>query len=272
MINPFVGAGLWVFNFGGEGTPLVLTDAQAYAAAGVQWVAVKVSDGTTGGGKVVVDQIAVVTEAGMRAIPWAFMYGTLPVAAQFTTLMEAAGGGAGGKGLDGASGIGDIEAAFPNSVAGFGGLGDFSVCTWGNPLATSLLDVGHPGAPSIGQLADEGVTAFMPQAYAASWGVSEAEAIAICMASYKACNLSNMPPILPVGNTADMLAFAQAAKAQGCQGVSAWRHGAPMTPSAMAGVAALFPPTAPPPPTPPPAAPLTIKLSQDTPAGDYTLS
>ena len=280
-MTSFDGVGVWVDDYAGTGTVLSAADAASYKSEGIDWICVKVSDGVTGDPNPpgqAIETYGLVQQAGMRAIPWAFMYGTLAVLAQLETMMEAAGGGyGGGHGLDGEAGISDIEAAFPGSIAGFNGLGELAICTWGNPVATELLDVGHPGAPSIGNFVLQGASAFLPQAYAGAWKVSETEAVAIAMAAYDACKpgLPIFPPVLPVGDTANMLAFAQAAKAAGCAGVSAWRHGSPITPAAMAGVKALFPNSTPPPPAPPtptPPAPTPVQLTAgteyQTPKGD----
>ena len=63
-----------------------------------------------------------------------------------------------------------------------------------------------------------------------------------------------------------MLAFAQAAKAAGCQGVSAFRHGANgITAASFQGVAEVFsPPVTPPDPTPPDPTPAPVQLTAGT--------
>lgn len=257
MTTPFDGAGVFGFDFAQQGTPLTAADADGYRAAGVDWIAVKVSDGVTGGGQVVIDQIKTVQDAGVRCIPWAYLYGTLDVAQQLAVAHDAAGGGFNLL-------IADIEASFPvGQLAGFGPFaGGFAVTTWYDPAQ-------HPGAPSIGQLADIGVTALIPQAYAGAMGVTPAQAVVTAMTDYRALGIAKLPPLLPANDTVAMLAFAQAAKSAGCNGVVGWRHGAPITPASMAGVAAVFAPPAPPP------APTPLKAGTEyvTPKGDIlTLS
>lgn len=265
MGTPFDGIGLWTFSYEGGGTPLDPADAAAYKAAGVDWVAFKVSDGIGGGGQAVFAAMSAAQNAGMRAIPWGFFEPGLDAGEQLQILWQASGEGF-------PCCICDLESvqAIGNMPAKAHGM-ELGISTWGNPLPTSLLNVGHPGAPSIGQLADIGVRAILPQAYGGDWGVSPAQAIAIMRAAYAACNLPNMPPLLPISDQgAGALAFAQAAKAAGYGGVSFWRHGANgVTPAALAGVAAVFAPPPPPPPPPPPS-PIQLQAGQQylTPKGD----
>ncbi|MGH7611808.1 MAG: hypothetical protein ACREN4_07290 [Candidatus Dormibacteria bacterium] len=266
MTTPFDGLGLWVFDFLGGGTPLTPADAAAYKAQGVRWFGFKVSDGLTGGGQAIFTSYSAGVNAGLTALPWGFFEPGIDTAQQLQILYQASG-----EGFPAA--ICDIESVqtIP-SLAGPSAHGmKLGISTWGNPLPTALLDIGHPGAPSIGQLADIGVRAILPQAYGEAWGVTPARAIQIMQAAYAACNLPNMPPLLPTSDQGgEALAFAQAAKAAGYGGVSFWRHGANgVTPAALAGVAALFPPPAPSPPPPPPS-PVQLVTGQEylTPKGD----
>ena len=254
MSTPFDGVGIWVLGARWGGTPITAAEAAAYKAAGVQWAAVKVSDGITGGGNAVIQDMQACWDGGLSVIPWTFIEPTAGDAGpQMHVCFLASGSGQ-------KLAIADVEAQ-PTNIASltaqFGAAGT-AVTTWGNPLPT------HPGQPSIGQLADLGVAAILPQAYAGAWKVSEAQAIATMVQSYAACGLgSKMPPLLPIGDTGNMLAFAQAAKAAGCQGVSAFRHGANgITAASFQGVAEVF---APPAPTPPPdPAPAPVQLTAGT--------
>ena len=262
MSTPFDGAGIWVLGTRWGGTAITAAEAAAYKAAGVQWAAVKVSDGTTGGGNAVIADMQACWDGGLAVIPWCFIEPTAGDAGpQMHTCFLASGSGQ-------KLAIADVEAQ-PQGIAGlvtqFGGP-NTAVTTWGNPVPT------HDGQPSIGQLADIGVAAILPQAYAGAWGCSEDQAIATMQASYRAANLSNLPPLLPIGDTTNMVGFAQAAKAAGCNGVSAWRHGANgISPASFQGIAAIFPPPpTPDPPAPPP--PTTVQLQTGvvylTPKGD----
>ena len=262
MTTPFDGVGIWVLGARWGGTPITAAEAAAYKAAGVQWAAVKVSDGITGGGNAVIQDMQACWDGGLAVIPWTFIEPTAGDAgAQMHVCFLASGSGQ-------KLAIADVEAQ-PTNIASltnqFGAAGT-AVTTWGNPLPT------HPGQPSIGQLADLGVAAILPQAYAGAWKVSEAQAIATMVQSYAACGLgSRMPPLLPIGDTGNMLAFAQAAKAAGCQGVSAFRHGANgITAASFQGVAEVFTPPAPTPPPDPAPAPvqLTAGTVYLTPKGD----
>ena len=242
------------------GTAITAAQAAAYKAAGVQWAAVKVSDGTTGGGNAVIADMQACWDGGLGVIPWCFIEPTAGDAGpQMHTCFLASGSGQ-------KLAIADVEAQ-PAGIAGLTTqFAKVAVTTWGNPVPT------HDGQPSIGQLADIGVGAILPQAYAGAWGVSEPKAISGMIASYKAANLSNLPPLLPIGDTANMVAFAQAAKAAGCNGVSAWRHGANgISPASFQGIAAIFPAPAPPdPPAPPPPTPVQLQTGVVylTPRGD----
>ena len=259
-MNPFAGVGIWTFNFKGSGTVLTAADAAAYKAAGVDWAAVKVSDGTVGGGPGVIAQIQAAVAGGLQVIPWGFMYNAYSAAQQLADLKSAAGGGY-------SCGILDIEE-YVNVLdfTGFDGL-ITALCSWGDPDS-------HPNAPSIGLFNDIGVTAQLPQAYSGAWKVSAAQAIATAMGQYNA--IKPVPAICPVNDQGDnLLAFALAAKAAGCAGISAWRHGANgVSPASFAGVAEVFAPPAPTPtPTPTPApAPseqvLVAGTPYQTPKGD----
>ena len=260
MSTPFDGVGIWVLGTRWGGTAITAAEAAAYKAAGVQWAAVKVSDGITGGGNAVIQDMQACFDGGLAIIPWTFIEPTAGDAGpQMHVCFLASGSGQ-------KLAIADIEAQ-PTNIASLGigfGIASTAVTTWGNPLPT------HPGQPSIGQLADIGVAAILPQAYAGAWKVSEAQAIATMVQSYAACGLgSKMPPLLPIGDTSNMLAFAQAAKAAGCQGDSAFRHGANgIGPDSFQGVAEVFaPPTPPPDPTPAPVQ-LTAGTVYLTPKGD----
>ena len=247
------GTGLWVFYFptggGGPigGTPLSAPDAAAYKAAGVDWVAVKVSDGIRGGGQVVIDQIGVVQGAGMRVIPWGFLYGSLPAQQQLQVLKAAAGGGF-------QDAILDIEETV--DVVAFSGFDQMAcaLCSWGNPDQ-------HPDAPSIGLFNDIGITAQLPQAYPGAWQVSPSQAIATASGQYR--GIVPTPPLCPVSDQGStLLAFAEAAKAAGCSGISAWRHGANgISPASFSGVAAVFAPPVPAPPAPPAPDPAPVPAS-----------
>ena len=266
MTTPFDGVGIWVLGSRWGGTPITAAEAAAYKAAGVQWAAVKVSDGITGGGAAVIADMQACWDGGLTVIPWTYIE---PTAGDAVVQMHVCylASGSGQK-----AAIADVEAQpsnLPNLTTQFGPQGT-AVTTWGNPLPT------HPGQPSIGQLADMGVGALLPQAYAGAWGVTEVAAIDRMAQSYAACNLgAKMPPLLPVGDTGQMIAFAQAAKAAGCQGVSAFRHGANgISPASFQGIAAIFPPPDPPapPPTPPAPPPATVQMQAGviylTPKGD----
>ena len=158
------------------------------------------------------------------------------------------------------------EKKFQLDFTGFDGL-ITALCSWGDPDS-------HPNAPSIGLFNDIGVTAQLPQAYSGAWKVSAAQAIATAMGQYNA--IKPVPAICPVNDQGDnLLAFALAAKAAGCAGISAWRHGANgVSPASFAGVAEVFAPPAPTPtPTPTPApAPseqvLVAGTPYQTPKGD----
>jgi hypothetical protein len=227
-MTAFDGLGVWSWWFDGEGTPLTAADCAAYKAVGVDWICVKVSDGTNTWGGTPAAQLALVRAAGMRAIPWAFLYGNESIAAQLTAL-KTASGSAGPYILN-------VEKSIPvgqlASVAH-----ESAVATWGDPQ-------NFPNAPSIGQIADIGAGAIMPEAYSGAWGVTPEVAISRTMGGYHSLDIPNppgLPPLLPINDSSAMLAFAQAAKAAGCRGVSAWRHGANgISPSALAGVAAVF--------------------------------
>lgn len=239
MTSLFDGLGVWSFWFEGVGTPLTPADCQEYKAAGVDWIAVKVSDGVTGGGQVSIEQIQLVEAAGLRSIPWAYLYGNLPVSAQLATLKAAGGGSSGPYILNIEQAVLVAELAPVAAVS--------AVATWGDPQS-------FPGQPSIGQLADIGVAAIMPEAYSGAWKLTPTQAVARAVADYEDLRLSRLPPLLPINDSAGMLEFAQAAKAKGCLGVSAWRHGANgIGPQALSGVAQVFSPPVPspaPPPTP----------------------
>lgn len=255
MTTPFDGLGVWSFWFDGVGTPLTAADCQAYKAVGVDWICVKVSDGTQTWGGTPAAQMDLVRQAGMRAIPWGFLYGNLSIPAQLAAL-QSAGPGPYIMDIEEAVAVGQLAPVAHESA----------VATWGDPQ-------NFPGQPSIGQLADVGLAAVMPEAYSGAWLLTPAEAIARAVGDYQALHLTNLPPLLPINDSADMLAFAQAAKAAGCSGVSAWRHGANgITPSSLAGVSAVFEaqPPAPlpsPAPTPDPApspAPSPVIIGGDT--------
>lgn len=223
MTTPFDGLGVWSFWFDGVGTPLTAADCQAYKAVGVYWICVKVSDGTQTWGGTPAAQMDLVRQAGMRAIPWGFLYGNLSIPAQLAAL-QSAGPGPYIMDIEEAVAVGQLAPVAHESA----------VATWGDPQ-------NFPGQPSIGQLADVGLAAVMPEAYSGAWLLTPAEAIARAVGDYQALHLTNLPPLLPINDSAEMLAFAQAAKAAGCSGVSAWRHGANgITPSALAGVSAVF--------------------------------
>ena len=260
MSTPFDGVGIWVLGTRWGGTAITQAEAAAYKAAGVQWAAVKVSDGTTGGGAAVIQDMQACWDGGLAVIPWCFIEPTAGDAGpQMKVCFLASGSGQ-------KLAIADVEAQPQNIaelVAQFGGA-QTAVTTWGNPVPT------HDGQPSIGQLADIGVAAILPQAYAGAWGVTPAQAISQMVDSYGACGLgAKMPPLLPIGDTGEMVGFAQAAKAAGCQGVSAFRHGANgISPDSFQGVAEVFAPAAPPPdPTPAPVQ-LTAGTVYLTPKGD----
>ena len=259
MTTPFDGVGIWVLGTRWGGTAITQAQAAAYKAAGVQWAAVKVSDGLTGGGAAVIQDMQACWDGGLAVIPWCFIEPTAGDAGpQMHVCFLASGSGQ-------KLAIADVEAQ-PAGIAGlvtqFGGPST-AVTTWGNPVPA------HDGQPSIGQLADIGVGAILPQAYAGAWGCTEAEAILDMLNSYKAANLSNLPPLLPIGDTGNMLTFAQAAKDAGCNGVSAWRHGANgISPASFQGISAVFPPPTPPAPPPPTPVQLQTGIVYLTPKGD----
>ena len=260
MASPFAGVGLWIVGSRWGGSSITPAQAEAYRAAGVRWAAVKVSDGLTGGGAAVIADMQACWQGGLQVIPFAYVEPTAGnVGPQMRVCWLASGSGQ-------KAAIADIEAQ-PPGIAGlveqFGAAGT-AVTTWGNPVPT------HDGQPSIGDLADLGVAAVLPQAYAGAWGVTPAQAVATMVQSYGACNLgAKMPLLLPVGDTSEMVAFAQAAKAAGCQGVSAFRHGANgISPASFEGIAAIFPPPPPPAPTPPAEVQLRVGVVYLTPKGD----
>ena len=260
MSTPFDGVGIWVVGSRWGGTSITAAQAAAYKAAGVQWAAVKVSDGTTGGGNAVIADMQACWQGGLQVIPWTFVE---PSAGDAGVQMHVCflASGSGQK-----LAIADVESQpqnIQNLVTQFGPSGT-AVTTWGNPVPT------HDAQPSIGDLADLGVAAILPQAYAGAWGVTPAQAIATMAQSYAACNLgSKMPLLLPIGDTGEMLAFAQAARAAGCQGVSAFRHGANgISPASFDGISAVFPPPAPPAPSPPAPVQLQAGTVYLTPKGD----
>ena len=264
MATPFDGVGIWVLGTRWThdlGSAITAAQAAAYKAAGVQWAAVKVSDGLTGGGAAVIADMQACWDGGLAVIPWCFIEPTAGDAGPQMHICFLASGS--GQKLA----IADVEAK-PVNITGLVSQWtgpNVAVTTWGNPVPT------HDGQPSIGQLADIGVAAILPQAYAGAWGCSEDQAIATMQASYRAANLSNppMPPLLPIGDTGEMVAFAQAAKAAGCNGVSAWRHGANgISPASFQGISAVFPPPAPPAPPPPAPVQLHTGIVYLTPKGD----
>ena len=258
-MTPFDGAGLFCFYYDGVGTPLTPAEASAYKQAGVDYALIKVSDGMTGGGAVVLQQMQAAWDGGLRVIPYGFFYSTWSGAEQLAILKAAQGGGE-------RTYCADVESAI--SPAGLAGVG---VSTWGNPLPTSLLNTGHPGEPSIGLLADVGVAAYLPQAYGGAWGVSPAQSIAIMEASYRACNLGSLTkPLIPTSDQGTgLLEFAKAAKAIGCNGIIAFRHGANnVSPQSFAGVAEIFTPVTPTPSPNPSPAVLVSGETYQTPKGD----
>lgn len=264
MTTPFDGVGIWVLGTRWGGTAITAAEAGGYKAAGVQWAAVKVSDGLTGGGAAVIQDMQACWEGGLQVIPWCFIEPTAGDAGpQMKVCFLASGSGQ-------KLAIADVEAQ-PPSISGLTtqfGAPNTAVTTWGNPVPT------HDGQPSIGDLADLGVGAIMPQAYAGAWGVTPEQAISAMLNSYRAAGLKNLPPLLPIGDTGQMVAFAQAAKAAGCNGVSAFRHGANgISPSRFTGIAAIYPapdPAPAPSPTPPPPAPVQLQAGVVylTPKGD----
>lgn len=247
-MTPFDGLGLWSWWFDGEGTPLAAADCAAYKAVGVDWICVKVSDGTNTWGGTPAAQLDLVRAAGILAIPWAYLYGNEPIAAQLAAL----------KGASGPTGPYILNVEKTITVGQLSPIAhESAVATWGDPQ-------NFPNAPSIGQIADVGMAAIMPEAYSGAWEVTPEVAIQRSLAGYRSLGIPNppgLPPLLPINDTSAMLAFAQAAKAAGCRGVSAWRHGAGgITPQALEGVAAVFKASPPPPPSPTTLQPGTYTL------------
>lgn len=239
--SPFDGVGLWVWPAFWGGQDLTLADAQAYAAAGVRWVAIKSSDGTTGNPDYPA-QHNVASDAGLTVFPWAYVEPGGNEAGQAKVAWEAAGSPPSGFTM-----LCDIESAI--NVGAFGqAMGSYGMkwgcTTWGNPVP------GHDGAPSIGQLADVGCVAFLPQAYYSAWQLSAQAAIQSSFANFGGLGLGPYTrPLVPLVDGPAILAAAQEAKALGANGISAWRYGANgITPTSFAGVADVFasspPPTA----------------------------
>lgn len=234
-MTPFDGVGLWIWPKFWGGNDLTEADAAAYKAAGVRWVAIKSSDGTEGNPEYPAQQ-QLASQAGLLVFPWAYIEPT-PVgteAAQVKVAWEAAGSPASGFTM-----WTDIEAAinvgaFGRAMASYGLR--FGVTTWGNPSPA------HNGAPSVGQLADVGCLAFGPQSYYSAWGVSAQAAIQTSVSNFGGLGLGPYTkPLLPLVDGPAILAAAQACKAAGLNGISAWRYGANgITPTSFAGVADVF--------------------------------
>lgn len=233
MNTPFDGVGLWVFPAFWGGTDLTLAEAQAYAAQGVRWVAIKCSDGTTGDPDYSA-QFDVAQQGGLLPIPWCYVEPGGNEAGQAETAWKAAGSPPSGAVM-----LCDIESAINVGVLGRAlasyGL-TWGTTTWGNPSPL------HNGAPSIGQLADIGCAAFLPQAYYSAWQVSAQAAIQTAVSNYGGLGLGPYTrPLLPIVDGPAILTAAQACHAAGLNGISAFRHGANgITAASFAGVAALF--------------------------------
>ncbi len=231
-MTPFDGVGLWIWGAFWGGNDLDGAAAAAYRAAGVRWVALKCSDGITGD-PAYPAQARISLDSGLAVIPWCFVEPGGNEAAQVQVAWQAAGSPAAGSLM-----ICDVESTVNVGVLGRALASHgftWATSTWGNPQA-------HPGAPSIGQLADMGCAAFLSQSYAVAWGVSAQSAIATSVAAYGGLGLGPYTkPILPTLDGPAILAAAQACKAAGLNGISAWRYGANgITPTSFAGVADLF--------------------------------
>lgn len=234
-MTPFDGVGLWVFPAFFGGTDLTPAEAQAYAAQGVQWVAIKCSDWANGpmGNPDYPAQAKIVADAGMRYLPWAFIESGGNEALQIETAWKAAGSPPSGAPM-----ICDIESAVNVGIVGrtLASYGLVWACTtWADPQV-------HPGAPSVGQLADIGCSAFMPQSYYSAMSISPAGAIQMAVTDYGSLGLGSFArPLLPLVDGPALLTAAQACKAAGLTGISAWRYGSNgITPAAFQGVGQVF--------------------------------
>ncbi|MGH2612676.1 MAG: hypothetical protein ACRDFB_06450, partial [Rhabdochlamydiaceae bacterium] len=247
MSTPFDGLGVWVFDFGGEGTPLTEADADNYKGDKVDWIAVKVADFIgdtyTGGGEEVIKDIQAANKAGIATIPWFFAEAHGPALSEQVAITVAAAGGV----PKGSRIIVDAESTLNVKELGEALDGYVWACTtWGNPYT-------HPGAPSVGQLCDVGCTALLPQCYGAAWKMSASAALEYMRTSFGAIAVPNLIPLLPVYDNTDVANFAGLVKANGGKGVSAWRHGAPQSPTTVANANVWW--EAPPAPLPVPPAP-----------------
>lgn len=260
MSTPFDGVGIWVWPAFWGGTDLTPAEAEAYAAAGVKWAAIKCSDGTTGDPGYPA-QNGVARDAGLLPIPWCFIKPGGNETEQAQIAWQAAGSPAPGAimlcDIESAINVGDFAIGMRNH-----GL-QWACTTWGNPTPD------HDGEPSIGQLADVGCIAFLPQAYYSDWQVTPQSAIQSSVTNYKDLNLGAFTkPLLPIVDGPDILAAAQVAVKLGCNGISGWRHGASgITPASFNGVAALFAPPPTPTPTPPPTPTVLAPGTYSLPSG-----
>lgn len=247
--SPFAGLGLFVWQSFWGGTDLTQADAAAYAAAGVETVYLKCSDGLTGDPHYPTD-LTTATNGGIKkVIPWSYIYGVskpfFPLNEQIKVAVEAAGG----LKYTGAAIVFDIEesidvGAIGTAMAQYAPGVPFAVTTWDDPSQ-------HPGAPSIGQLTDIGVAAFLPQAYYVAQATGSAADVSASVQNYDKLGLSRDYVFVPVVDGPSIVPASQEAAALNCSGLVAWRHGANgVVPSAFSGATKFVPPPPPAPVTP----------------------
>lgn len=248
--SPFAGLGLFVLQSFWGGTDLTSTDAAAYVAAGVETFYLKCSDGLTGDPGYPADNQLAYKNGAKKVVPWSYIYGAskpfFPLAEQVKVAIEAAGGLKSGDAIvfdiEDDVNVPSLQTAINQYAPGL----IFAVTTWDNPAA-------HPGAPSIGQLADIGCAAFLPQAYYAAQATGSAADVSASVHNYDSLGLSASYVFVPVVDGPSIVPAAQEAVALNCSGLVTFRHGANgVTPAAFDGATSFEPPPPPPPVVTPP--------------------
>lgn len=269
--SPFAGLGLFVLQSFWGGTDLTSTDAAAYVAAGVETFYLKCSDGLTGDPGYPADNQLAYKNGAKKVVPWSFIYGVskpfFPLAEQVKVAIEAAGGLKSGDAIvfdiEESVDVPGIQAAVNQYAPGL----IFAVTTWDDPAQ-------HPGSPSIGQLADIGTAAFLPQAYYAAQATGSAADVSASVQNYDKLGLSASYVFVPVVDGPSIVPASQEAAALNCSGLVAFRHGANgVVPSAFSGATSFVPPPPPPPnPTPAPVTPAGPSVSSGGFAGQFLYS
>lgn len=211
-LGPFDGIGLWVWGAAWGGADCPPADAAAYAQVGVRWATVKLSDASRVERTAYDAQAAVLAAAGIAVYPWAFLEaGCAPAFADVPDpwVLDWEVGGVP---------VGAVASACAGRVVG--------VSTWGNPSQ-------HPEVPYA--TIAPWIAAWMPQSYGGAWELPPGAAVARTWGQRGALAGA---PICPATDTPQVARFAEAVSAKGWRGVSAWRHGAPQTPAALAGAGA----------------------------------